>query len=73
MTGTTDRAAGTPEPVASGSRAEEDLVRRFLADVRAGRRVDLAGRYLARARGRITQYWIEAIQEVLRHPGPPGP
>jgi SnoaL-like protein len=58
MTGTTGRAPGTPEPVVRGSRADEDLVRRFLADVRAGGRVDLADRYLA--------------PRVLAHQGRPG-
>ena len=41
------RAPGTPQPVVGDSGADEDLVRRFLADVRAGSRPDLAGRYLA--------------------------
>jgi SnoaL-like protein len=53
-----DTAAGPSDVTVRDSRADEDLVRRFLADVRSGSRVDLAGRYLA--------------PRVIAHQGRPG-
>jgi len=53
-----ERARGAREAEVLDGRADEDLVRRFLADVRSGSRVDLAGRYLA--------------PRVIAHQGRPG-